>query len=738
MALNIQLRGPVGFNIALSLTSYTLTADGGSITLTGTSASLEYGREVVGASGSYAVTGTAATLTYTPATRPWVPTDLPDLLVWLNVRDGDADITYGTGSDVATWGSHSTTTYDATTLDTADRPVYSATGLEGSLPCVDFARNVDKLLLDIHGSNTTSNIFNQPYSFGMVIQSTFTGDFLSPLVSYDDLSSDTDTIAPLVRSVFGSGQDMWIGRAANAGTGTSTIQWPSNNTTAMIAVTSSAAGISGGSVTADFTVNGSATVSIGPVTGFGTPSKRGILLGYPDWDIGGGCKFGEFVFCDAALSTDDRQKLEGYLAWNWGYESKLPVSHPYKSAAPTVALGGDFTITAELGTYTLTGTASSLEFGREVIASAGAYTYTGTAASLEYGREVIALGGSYAVTGTAATLLAARKIVAAAGGYSVTGTAASLEFGREVIALGGSYALTGTAASLEYGREVLAVGGTYALTGAAATLSVDRMILATGGTYTLTGTAATFVRGRRITADGSSYALSGTAGTFDVARLILAAGGTYTITGTAANLRATRRVTAAGGAYSLTGTDATLIKTGNYAVNAETGSYVLTGIAASLVGVRLILAEQGALSLTGSDVTLVYEANPEPEAPPDPAGWQGPSRKMRKALRKSRKKGRRDEPPEPTQEPAPEPEPPPFLPSPTAASLLDGIGTPVEIEDPAAIEAQRAADRARWAARRAELIAERDARIAEQQRLAYEAMILADDEEAMAALLLDM
>lgn len=43
----------------------------------------------------------------------------------------------------------------------------------------------------------------------------------------------------------------------------------------------------------------------------------------------------EVVAGGSSISTDDRQKLEGYLAWRYGLEGSLPVSHPYKSAAPT-------------------------------------------------------------------------------------------------------------------------------------------------------------------------------------------------------------------------------------------------------------------------------------------------------------------------------------------------------------------------------------------------------------------
>jgi hypothetical protein len=38
----------------------------------------------------------------------------------------------------------------------------------------------------------------------------------------------------------------------------------------------------------------------------------------------------EVLFIDATLSTDDRQKLEGYLAHKWGLTYALPNDHPYK------------------------------------------------------------------------------------------------------------------------------------------------------------------------------------------------------------------------------------------------------------------------------------------------------------------------------------------------------------------------------------------------------------------------
>jgi hypothetical protein len=84
-------------------------------------------------------------------------------------------------------------------------------------------------------------------------------------------------------------------------------------------------------------------------------------------------------------------------------------------------------------------------------------------------------GGTFAVTGTAAGLRAARTLAASAGTFALTGTDASLEFGRVLGADAGAYVLTGTDATLTYtvpGSYTLdAEGGSVVVTGTAATLT---------------------------------------------------------------------------------------------------------------------------------------------------------------------------------------------------------------------------------------------------------------------------
>ena len=42
----------------------------------------------------------------------------------------------------------------------------------------------------------------------------------------------------------------------------------------------------------------------------------------------------EIIFYNAALTTNQRQQVEGYLAWKWGLQGSLPSTHAYKSFPP--------------------------------------------------------------------------------------------------------------------------------------------------------------------------------------------------------------------------------------------------------------------------------------------------------------------------------------------------------------------------------------------------------------------
>lgn len=67
-------------------------------------------------------------------------------------------------------------------------------------------------------------------------------------------------------------------------------------------------------------------------------NPSGVVIGSGSRDTGLNQFFdgdlAEVVAIRSNLSTDDRQRLEGYLAWKWGLETNLPSNHPYKYSPP--------------------------------------------------------------------------------------------------------------------------------------------------------------------------------------------------------------------------------------------------------------------------------------------------------------------------------------------------------------------------------------------------------------------
>lgn len=201
--------------------------------------------------------------------------------------------------------------------------------------------------------------------------------------------------------------------------------------------------------------------------------------------------------------------------------------------------GGAFTVTADGGSYSISGTAASPEFGRLVSAATASYSISGTAASLLHKYHMTAGGGSYAVTGADATLL---------------------------------------------NKQVLAAdGGSYAISGADAGLTKTIPMSANGGTYSISGTNASLMQGYLVAANTAAYAVSGAAANLERGYLLTANGSSYAVIGTAASVLHAWRVTADGGTYSINGSDATLTKTGNTIVAADSGVYTISGSDATLI-----------------------------------------------------------------------------------------------------------------------------------------------------------
>lgn len=320
-------------------------------------------------------------------------------------------------------------------------------------------------------------------------------------------------------------------------------------------------------------------------------------------------------------STDEESTAMGAtgtrtFTWSSSSESVWAFSEfvgPVTAGGPT-----NYSLTCDVGSYSLTGIAALLRRGYSLTADVGSYALTGQNAALRRGYSLVCSTGAYAITGYDATLTyvpgpTAYSLTCDVGSYSLTGYDATLTYGAgptnySLTCDVGSYAITGYDATLTYSAGAANYSlscdvGAYALTGIDATL-------------TYTPGAAHYT----LTCDTGAYALAGVAATLSFGRRLTADTGSYAMTGQAATLVYGRRLICATGSYSLTGQDATLTAVISgpiaYSLACEVGSYSLSGLDASLVyasgqGGNLTKAAPGLTPKVWPGLSIRYEGKPK-------------------------------------------------------------------------------------------------------------------------------
>ena len=243
----------------------------------------------------------------------WTPSNLDSgtLTAWykadsLSLNDGDA---------VSLWDDSSGNGYDVSQAVGVRQPTFETNELNG-LPVIRYD-NVNDLLSD--GDIADLDVG--------------TGDIWMACVFKSTDDSTQQCLFEKGETTFGlfvtGGGDLKarLGSQANAPTQSSG-NW---SRTAFVIATASRV-----SSTCNGFVNGSDMTTTG-TTDTGSISNSDVF------DIGSTAvgaspmngDIAEVMVGGATLSTDDRQKIEGYLAHRYGLEGNLPSDHPYKSAAPT-------------------------------------------------------------------------------------------------------------------------------------------------------------------------------------------------------------------------------------------------------------------------------------------------------------------------------------------------------------------------------------------------------------------
>lgn len=255
---------------------------------------------------------------------PWTP-EASSPALWLDASD--ASTITEVASAVSQWDDRSGNDRHATQGTASNRPVYSATAFNGTLPGIDFA--TDHKLLEVTRG--------------------FITDEFSVFVVYDGGNINERVIDQRGTGAFGTVQG-WFVKSGNtnandlAGAEDGSSNYRSRNESPSTTVLTSPrlsstvfpnpstgnldfyfdGTINGltnnsGSLPTDIDNTG-VDVGIGGSTATSDQTYTGII--------------GEIIVLDRYADDDERQRFEGYLAHKWGMADDLYVFHPYKSHPP--------------------------------------------------------------------------------------------------------------------------------------------------------------------------------------------------------------------------------------------------------------------------------------------------------------------------------------------------------------------------------------------------------------------
>ncbi len=247
---------------------------------------------------------------------PFVPSSLGSLVGWWDANDA-ATLTDAGSGHCSQWNDKSSNANNVTQSTDAQRPIITASSIGGKTALV-FTKASNMVLQKLTTSGLPS--VTTGISFAMLGSVNVDGTD-----AFFDISSSTltNTHSQLLHDntndilIRNSGNPCAYEQTYTSGTPdvfTGTMSATTNNT--FLWINGTAANQQDQTNPANFAAN----------------NIRFGMLFQDVFPLGG--KIAEIVFCSGELSTGDRQKLEGYLAWKWGTVADLPGGHPYKTTPP--------------------------------------------------------------------------------------------------------------------------------------------------------------------------------------------------------------------------------------------------------------------------------------------------------------------------------------------------------------------------------------------------------------------
>lgn len=261
------------------------------------------------------------------------------------------------------------------------------------------------------------------------------------------------------------------------------------------------------------------------------------------------------------------------------------------------------TLTADAGSFSVTGNAATALRNRLTTADAGSFSMVGNAANALKGVTAVADSGAFSTIGNDAAIKRDYRPIADAGAFSVNGNNANAVRTYIAIADAGAFPYTGNAAQLFKGYALTADNGSFLVTGNAANLLRGYRVAADSGIFSYTGNAAAAIKNNLLSASAGSFSISGNLANLVRGYQLLADSGTFGVAGSTANLIRAFRALADAGVFAYAGNDANAVKT--HILVAASGSFLVVGNAASAVRAHRLTADTAAFSVTGNAANLL-------------------------------------------------------------------------------------------------------------------------------------
>jgi hypothetical protein len=253
------------------------------------------------------------------------------LALWLDAEDA-ASITLN-GSTVSQWNDKSGNARHVSQATAANQPTRTLNGLNG------------KPVLTFDGADW---LFNA--NPGALLRNV-AGGTVAAVMNYTDFTVQRIPIAAMnglgagvrLATILQAAGTLNIAARRLDADGASTVSTPPTYTNGTNLIQVGVARYSAGAL--DQFVNGSAAgTGTLPSSGNSSDTDSGtLIIGGTSTDDGVTLNanqmlgfVGEVVYTNTALSTADRERLEGYFAWKWGIEAILPAGHPFRNTPPTV------------------------------------------------------------------------------------------------------------------------------------------------------------------------------------------------------------------------------------------------------------------------------------------------------------------------------------------------------------------------------------------------------------------